>query len=166
LCYALFVDSVGKNRFVTFLALIISLSVATALADDLPTNLLLKCEGKVWVIIDFEGSRPDSHETKFEMMLRLKDGELSDTGSIGLTTKGCVLRNTTIRCSAKRVEPSTIDRGSSRSELNAFISRETGEYNLFMEVRYFTSANASGKQKGNMKWRRSGICRTVSKPIF
>jgi hypothetical protein len=52
------------------------------------------------------------------------------------------------------------------ADLTAYISRETGEYNLFMDTLYFTGANASGKQKGSMKWHRSGICRTVSKPIF
>ena len=108
----------------------------------------------------------DMHENKFETMLRLKDGELSDTNSIWLTTKGCLLRNNIIHCSAIRVERSTTDSGSSRSELTAYISRETGEYNLFMETWYFTGANASGRQKGNAKWRRSGICRAVSKPLF
>jgi hypothetical protein len=141
------------------------LGVSSAWADELPTNLLLKCEGKVWWMYELDG-RLNSHEDKFETMLRLKDGELSDAGSIWLTTKGCVLRNNIIRCSAIRAEPSTIDSGSSRSELTAHISRETGEYNHFKETLYFTGANASGKQKGNMKWHRVGICRTVSKPIF
>src|ERR1700730_16498918 len=148
------------------LVVVVGIWAFSAWADDLPTNLLLKCEGKVSWISEFQGSQPDMHESKFETMLRLKDGELSDTGSPWLTTKGCGLRNNNIRCSAIRVEPSTIDSGSSRAELTAYISRETGEYNLFMGVLYFTGANASGKQKGNMKWRRVGICRTVSKPIF
>lgn len=155
-----------RSFLAMMLVMLAGLEAVSAWADDLPTNLLLKCEGKVSWIMDFVGSRPDFHDDKFETMLRLKDGELSDTRSIWLTTKGCVLRNNVIRCSAIRVQPSTADSGSHRSELNAYISRETGEYDLFMETLYFTGANASGKQEGSLKWRRSGICRAVSKPIF
>jgi hypothetical protein len=149
--------------------MIIGLWAVNAWADDLPTNLLLKCEGKVWFISTSEGSRLDFQEDKFETMLRLKDGELSDTGSIWLTTKGCVLRNNNIvRGSAKSVYETdrAIGGGSTRREMTASIDRETGEYNLFLEEWHFAGANASGKQTGNMKWRRSGICRQVSKPIF
>jgi hypothetical protein len=151
---------------VRLLAVTFSLWAFAALADDLPTNLLLKCEGKESWILDFEGSRPETHENKFETMLRLKDGELSDTRAIWLTTKGCVLRNNVIHCSAKQVNPSSIETGSSRSELTAYISRETGEYNLFTNTVHFIGANASGKQRGSTKSHHSGICRTVSKPIF
>ena len=63
----------------------------------LPTNLLLRCEGIVRWMSEFEGSRPDSNEGKFETMLRLKDGELSDTNAPWLTTKDCVLRNNVVR---------------------------------------------------------------------
>ncbi len=144
----------------------IGLCTGSAWADDLPTNLLLKCEGKVSVVMNFEGSLPNSMNDKFETMLRLKDGELSDTGSIWLATKGCVLRNGTVRCSAKSVVATGIGSGSERRELTAFLSRETGEYNLFLETWSFTGANASGKQKGNTKLHRFGICTQVSKPIF
>jgi hypothetical protein len=149
------------------LVVMIGLWAVSAWADDLPTNLLLRCEGIVRWMSEFEGSRLDSNEGKFETMLRLKDGELSDTNAPWLTTKDCVLRNNVVRCSAKTVQPTKLpEGGSSRRELSAYISRETGEYNLFMEDLYFTGTNASGKQKGIHKWRRSGVCRTVSKPIF
>jgi hypothetical protein len=151
---------------VRLIVAMIGLWALTAWADDLPTNLLLKCEGKVTVII--EGSRPVFNEDKFETLLRLKDGELSDTHSIWLTTKDCALRNGIVRCSAKQVTADTtgVGSGSTRREMKAFISRETGEYNLFLEDWHFTGANASGKQTSGMKLHRSGICRQVSQPIF
>jgi hypothetical protein len=84
---------------VRFLAFIISLSAVSAWADDLPTNLLLKCEGKVKTTSSFEGSRPDFREAKFEKMLRLKDGGLSAPDT-PWPTQGCLLHNDIIRCSA------------------------------------------------------------------
>lgn len=94
--------------------------------------------------------RTDSHENKFETMLRLKDGDLSDTGFPWLTTKGCVLLNDIIRCSTKQVEREPTESGSTLTELTAYLSRETGEYNLFKKSLHFTGANGSGKQSGSM----------------
>jgi hypothetical protein len=148
----------------TTLLVVTGLWAVSAWADDLPTNLLLKCEGKDSVTWKLEGSRPDFVDKKFETMLRLKDGELSDT-SLSQTTKGCALRNGIVHCSAKSVAPS-IDSGSWWREVTAYIFRETGEYNLFINNRRFAGANASGKQNGNMSMHRSGICRDVGKPIF
>ena len=67
----------------------IGLWAVSAWADDLPTNLLLKCEGKVSVISSSEGSRPNIDGGKFETMLRLKDGDprvlaLSPWAKLGL----------------------------------------------------------------------------------
>jgi hypothetical protein len=100
-------------------------------------------------------------ERKFETTLRLKDGVLSDTDTTSLTTKGCELRNAIVHCESRIVVPT--DKGSERRELKSYIARETGEYNLFLET---WGLNATGKQTGNMKWHRAGICRPISKPIF
>jgi hypothetical protein len=159
---------IAGSTAMRLIVVMIGLWAVSAWADDLPTNLLLKCEGKVLLLINFEGSRPRSDEGKFETMLRLKDGELSDTGSIWLTTKNCALRNGIIQCSAKSVANVTDPTvgGSSRREMKSYISRETGEYNLFVEDWSFAGANASGKQRGNTKLHRFGICRSISQPIF
>jgi hypothetical protein len=141
------------------LALLLSTS---SYADELPSNLLMKCEGKLKVLMS--GMLPST--SQFSTVLKLKDGELSDTDSIWLTTKGCELRNSIVHCEEKSVVPSTISNGSERRELKSYISRETGEYNLFLETWSFVGRNASGKQTSNMKWHRVGICRPISKPIF
>jgi len=120
----------------------------------------------VSVIMNTDGGRPNFSNDKFETMLHLKDNELSDTSSIWLTTKGCVLRNAIVHCSAKSVVATGIGSGSARQELTAYISRKTGEYNFFLENWSYAGPNASGKQIANMKLHRSGICRQVSKPIF
>ena len=147
------------------LAMLLSLWTVSALADELPTNLLLKCEGKVSVI--FTNNSLNFKDDKFDTVLRLKDGELSDTNSIWLTTKDCGLRNGVIRCPAKSVValPTPLS-GSERRELQSFITRETGEYNFYLETWSFEGPNASGRQTGNSKLRRTGVCTQVGKPIF
>ncbi|WP_156041812.1 hypothetical protein [Bradyrhizobium sp. URHD0069] len=113
-----------------------------------------------------EGAKPDVLQNKFAITLRLKDGELSDIDSIFLTTNGCELKSGTIACTGTAIYPSTIDAGSEHRDVKAYISRETGEYNFFMQTTSFTGRNASGKKTGGMKYRRTGICRPISKPIF
>src|SRR5437868_2328650 len=73
--------------------------VGSAIAQELPKNLLLKCEGKITAI----SSIIPSHVSKFETILKLEDGELFDTNSRWLTTKGCTLTNGMIRCQLKEV---------------------------------------------------------------
>jgi hypothetical protein len=143
---------------------ILSLWTFSAMADELPTNLLLKCEGKVSIIITLP--KPDYNESKFETMVRLKDGELSDTDTRWLTTNNCALRNGVVFCSAKLVVPIRDNKGSERRELESYITRETGEYDLFLETWDYDSQNASGKATANMKLHRKGICRQISKPVF
>ena len=153
-------------KFIAFTAAILCISInasAAAQADELPTNLLMKCEGKLTVFLSSQ-VMPDT--SQFSTTLRLKNGELSDTDKLHLTTKGCELRNNIIYCEAKSVVPILTMKGSARRELTSFIDRETGEYNLLLEEWDFEWPNASGKQTGHMKWHRVGICRTVSKPIF
>src|ERR1700730_6404163 len=112
---------------------VIGLWTVGAWSDGLPTNLLLKCEGKVSIVTT--GDHPIIHDMKFETILRLKDGELSDIDSISLTTKGCELRNNTVHCSAKSVGPTRS--GSERRELESYIYRETGEYKLFLITSFY-----------------------------
>jgi hypothetical protein len=137
----------------------------SAAADELPNNLLLKCEGKLTIIL----SKPTIDSLtprKFETILRLKDGELADTDSMYLNTGNCELRNGVVVCTGKAIYPSTIDNGSESREMKSYIKRETGEYNFFMETMSYTGRNASGKTTDGMKYHRSGVCRPISKPIF
>src|SRR5262245_31621064 len=94
--------------------MMIGLWAVSAWADDLPNNLVLKCEGKESIILNLDGRPPEFINNKHETMLRLKDGELSDTSSQWLTIKGCVLRNGIVRCSKKSVEahPPIVGSGS------------------------------------------------------
>jgi hypothetical protein len=147
---------------VTILLCFFSMSAA---AYELPKNLLLKCDGKLTIILakpTIESVSPQ----KFETTLRLKDGELTDTDSFYLNTGNCALNNGVVFCTAKAVYTSTIDNGSESREMKSYINRETGEYNFFMETTNHTGRNATGKKTEGMKYMRTGICRPISKPIF
>jgi len=146
-------------------AMLVCLWSVSAAADELPKNLLLKCEGKLTTIIN-----PPTVESvtprKFETTLRLKDGELADTDSMFLNTGNCELKNGVVVCTGKAVYASTLDAGSESRVMKSYINRETGEYNFFMETTHHTGRNATGKKSEGMKYVRTGICRPISKPIF
>lgn len=132
----------------------------SAAADELPKNLLLKCEGKLTILL----SKPTIDSLtprKFETTLRLKNGELADTDSMFLNTGNCELTNGVVFCTGNPV-----DNGSESREIKSHINRETGEYNFFMETTNHTGRNATGKKTEGMKYVRTGICRPISKPIF
>jgi len=138
---------------------------ASAAAHDLPKNLLLKCEGKLTIVL----SKPTPESLlphKFQTILRLKDGRLTDTESMYLDTEDCVLRNEVVVCTGKAIYPSSIDGGSEGRRMKSYINRETGEYSFFMETEHFTGSNGTGKKAPGMKYHRSGVCRQISKPIF
>jgi hypothetical protein len=167
---AALMPSWGGSEAIAMRALlaILGLWTISARADELPNDLLLKCEGKVSIVFTVTGRPPnldDFNEDKFDVMLHLKDGKLSDP-SMWLAARGCTLRNGLVHCSATSIVPSNIDSGSTRWELNSYVTRQTGEYNLFVETWSFEGRNASGRPTGNMKLRRNGVCRQVSKPIF
>jgi hypothetical protein len=145
--------------------ILVCLLPVSAEADELPKNLLLKCEGKLTIILTkptIESVSPH----KFETTLRLKDGELSDTDSMFLNTGNCELKNGVVICSGRAVYDSTLDGGSESREMKSYINRETGEYNFFMETTNHSGRNATGKKTEGMKYMRTGICRPISKPIF
>lgn len=136
-----------------------------AAADELPRNLLLKCEGKLTVLSDFLGKK-DVQIDKFDTLVRLQDGELADTNSRWLTTRDCLLKNGVIGCKLKTVVPSSFDQGSEKRHLAAYITRETGEYDLFLQTWSYTGRNAKGQIRGTTQFRRAGICKPAGKPIF
>lgn len=146
-------------------AMITLLLSASAVADELPKNLLLKCEGKLTIIVK-NPTIDTVTPKKFETTLRLKDGELADTDSFYLNTKNCELRNGVVVCTGSAVYASTIDGGSEGRVMKSYITRETGEYNFFMETTHYTGRNATGTKSEGMKYMRTGICRQISKPIF
>jgi hypothetical protein len=147
------------------LLIVASLWSACAQAQELPKNLLMKCEGKVTSIITGVGQRTQA----FSVNIRLKDGEISDTDSPWMTGKDCRLKNATISCESKTVLPTDIpgvSNGSERREIKIFLSREIGEYNFFLDTFSYEGRNATGKQTGGLKMHRSGVCKPVGGPLF
>jgi hypothetical protein len=87
-----------RDNQMKYYVLIALTLVSSAYADELPKNLLLKCEGKATTLLSGDGMKPEVQEDKFSATLRLKDGELADTTSIWLTMKTCELKNATVHC--------------------------------------------------------------------
>src|ERR1700692_3766664 len=71
-------------------------------------------------------------------------------------THRCELKNGIVHCVGTAIYPSTLDPGSERREMKAYTTRETGEYNFFMETESFTGRNASGKKRGGRNDQRTG----------
>jgi len=154
--------SLPRGRTVGILVFFWTVSAA---ADVLPKNLLLKCEGKLSLIL----SKPtvDSLSPKtFSTTLSLRDGELADSGSAFLNTGNCELKNEVVICTGKAVYPSTLDGGSESRVMKSYINQQTGEYNFFMETTHHAGRNATGAKSEGMKYMRNGVCRTIGKPIF
>jgi hypothetical protein len=149
-----------------YVALIALSLVSSSYADELPKNLLLKCEGKATTILSGDGIKPEVHEDSFSITLRLKDGELADTNSIWHTMKTCGMKNVTVHCTGTAIYPSDLDGGSEHREMQAFVARDTGEYNFFMDTKHFSGKNASGRKTSGMNFHRTGICKQASSPIF
>lgn len=146
-------------------AILLCFWTGSAVADELPKNLLLKCEGKLTVILSKPTADTLSPRT-FSTTLSLRDGELADNSSAFLNTGNCELKNGVVICTGKAVYPSTIDAGSESRVMKSYINQETGEYNFFMETTHHTGRNASGSKSEGMKYMRNGVCRTIGKPIF
>ena len=76
---------------------------AAAQADELPKNLLLKCEGKVTVLTN--PSTINVYSDPFSITLRLKDGIIGDIDHSFPDGKDCVLSNGNIMCELDRIVP-------------------------------------------------------------
>jgi hypothetical protein len=149
------------------LAAAVVLCAFAAEAQELPKKLLLKCEGTETGILS-SGLIPPNIR-KFEALMRLENGELSETKGRWLATKNCKLSDGVIRCSDKIVVsladiPGSDPDTKERRELLSTLSRETGEYNLFLQTT--TLKGKEARPTGGLKLHRSGVCRPVGSPLF
>ncbi|QOG22246.1 MULTISPECIES: hypothetical protein [Bradyrhizobium] len=153
------------GKLTTRAVILVCFSTVCALADELPKNLLLKCEGKLTIILSKPTIESLSPKT-FSTTLSLREGELADNGSAFLNTGNCELKNGVVICTGKAVYPSTIDAGSESRVMKSYINQETGEYSFFMETTHHAGRNATGSKSEGMKYMRNGVCRSIGKPIF
>lgn len=118
-------------------------------------DLLLKCQGHVT-----EGF---TNVSRFDAILKLTDGKLSDTLYSTYSISGCVYQaiGRGIQCLERAVSKS--DKGYELREQRAFIARATGEYSHYLEIRSLKTKDDIGSLKRVLE--RTGVC-SANQPIF
>ena len=102
-----------------------------AQADDLPTNLLLRCQGKVIHLMS--GMTP--LDDNFDKTLRLKIRTIGDIRYKFLEGEGCRLDGGQIKCGLETVfPPDPIVNSTEKRHTVLTIDRETGEYHYLLET--------------------------------
>jgi hypothetical protein len=131
------------------------MSLQAFAADELPKELLLRCEGKMNAVLDVP--RSESRSATFSLNLRLKDGSISDAQTGVVEGDECVQDNGVIKCNATKLYPlpnSVIKRFST-----VVINRNTRELTLWLESWDYQGSEASGTPTAHMRVLRTGLCR-------
>jgi hypothetical protein len=127
-----------------------------ACAQELPSELLLHCEGTMSAVLEAQPS-PVTRTQTFSLNLRLKDGTIVDTGSGLVEGTGCALDGEHIKCEVTKQYPlpqyNTVVKRSSSVVLN----RSTGQVTLLVESWDFPQN--SDTHTAHMRVMRTGICR-------
>lgn len=138
------------------LALMAQLMLLPAFAaDELPTDLLLHCEGSMNAVMDLPSAQ--SRSATFRLILHLKDGLITDTQTGVIEGEACVQNNGEIRCEVIKHYPranSMIKRHSS-----VVLNRGTREITLWVESWDYQGLDASGIPRAHMRVLRTGLCR-------
>ena len=130
-------------------------SLPTVAADELPNELLLRCEGNMNAVLD--SPTPQTRNTNFAINLRLKDRSIIDAQTGVVEGAECIQQNGEIRCEVTKLYPlpnSIIKRFST-----VFINRNTRELTLWVESWDYPGADASGTPTAHMRALRTGLCR-------
>jgi hypothetical protein len=131
------------------------MSLQTVAADELPNELLLRCEGNMNAVLD--SPTPQTRTTGFTINLRLKEGSIVDVQTGVVEGAECVQQNGEIKCEVTKLYPfpnSVIKRFST-----VFINRNTRELTLWVESWDYEGAEASGAPRAHLRALRTGLCR-------
>lgn len=155
---------------ILIMSCVVALLPPAAMADELPTELLLRCDLKQTVYMTSAAGRPDLVETKLSKDFRLKDGIFYWTGLSVPVGKDCKLLDGDIACAWKGTIPLGNDPPlgvrTEKRQSSVRISRATGEIKLVLETWSYIGNGAQGTPDGSMKLTQSGICRTIGKALF
>jgi hypothetical protein len=124
-------------------------------ADELPKELLLRCEGKMNAVMDVPKSQ--SRSAAFSLNLRLQDRSLIDAQTRVVEGENCVQEGGEIKCQATKLYPlpnSVIKRHST-----VVINRNTRAVTLWVESWDYAGTEASGTPAAHMRVLRTGLCR-------
>jgi hypothetical protein len=136
------------------LALLLLTAVPT-IAEDLPKELLLVCEGDMNAVMDLP--KPESRNARFQIGLHLKDGSVSDTATNVVEGTGCVQEKDEIKCELTKQYPfpnAVLKRFSS-----VVINRNTRGLTLWVESWEYQGEEPVGTPAAHMRVLRTGTCR-------
>jgi len=145
----------GANVFFRLLVAAQLMSLHAFAADELPKELLLRCEGTMNAVMDVPA--PQSRTAPLVLNLRLKDGSVTDAQTGVIEGEECVQDKGEIKCEVTRLYPlpnSIIKRYSS-----VMINRNTREFTLWLESWDYQGRDASGTPTAHLRVLRTGLCR-------
>jgi hypothetical protein len=154
----------------TFTAAVAALVLAVALvsisiahADDLPSELLLQCDGTVKTIIT--GKYPVIDSSTFsKKIIRIKD-RVASVAVNPVLTKNCALSGTSVACDYQYSEYESKLNVTTKARNRLLLSRTTGELNVWLHSLHFDGKTTRGDPDTlDVYW--DGVCQTVGKPIF
>jgi hypothetical protein len=149
------------------LAITLCLVSGVAQADDLPANLLLRCQGKATTFITSPGNKPDVFEDTFDKTLRLKDRTIGDIRYKFLEGEDCTLEAGAIKCELDAIFPiQPFVNSTEKRHTVVTVDRETGEYHYLLETWGYEGKGTSGKQTSHGRHLFSGTCRPAGGRIF
>lgn len=141
------------DKISIFSALAFALTFAEA--NELPSSLVLKCQGKTATVIMSGNKIVGGSEKPFETVLRLNNGELTDENA-RLLTAWCTVEGGEVVCSSKSVRNSS--EGSTRYWVLVRISRDTGEFFRTSIIEGFSGPDASAQMVLRRHSAETGSC--------
>jgi hypothetical protein len=141
--------------------------------DELPQELLLRCELKDTTFI-VSGGKTERHDDTKVQDFHLKDGIFELTsGHVPLGTD-CKLSNGKIGCKFSRTSASksghigSFQFGPSveKRESGVLLTRATGEIHVFIQTQTYDGESIKGTPSFTMMSNMEGVCRTIGKPLF
>jgi hypothetical protein len=129
--------------------------------DQLPSELLLRCDVKQMLFSDLEKK---SNEKSYTRDLQLKDGVFTWVGNPDPIGNGCKLSDGEIACEWSGVLPTYISGAgpiTPKRHSSVRFSRATGEIHVSVEMWDYAGKRAEGTPTSHSKVTMSGLCRTI-----
>jgi hypothetical protein len=155
-------------RYTALLPLAMFVTTVATAEDELPRELLLRCELKDTTFI-VSGGKTDFHEDTVVKDIHLKDGIFEFTSGYVPLGTGCKLNDGKIGCKFSRTTTSrSAEFGPSVSKRESFVllTRATGQMVLGIKTWLYPGETIKGQPSMTMTSNSEGICRSIGKPLF
>jgi len=137
---------------------VVLLPAIPVIAEELPKELLLICEGDMNAVMDVP--KPESRNARFRISLHLKDGSVSDTATNVVEGTGCVQDKGEIKCEATKQYP--FPNAILKRFSTVVINRNTRELTLWVESWEYQGNEPAGAPSAHMRVLRTGLCRDTT----